>query len=126
MRGSDLGYFTERPFSIVVVRLSCKQKVGGSIPPVGTRTKREFLELSFYSFGSIAPIATPYLYHFVFVLEILFCAEGHLFGLLANARLGIRRHPLLEEVVLALHTDALHEVERVRGTVDFAIAELHG
>ncbi len=51
-------------------------------------------------------------------------AELHVLALLAHRGLRIRRHALLEEVVLVFERDALHEIERVRGAVNLRVAEL--
>jgi len=50
--------------------------------------------------------------------------ERHVLDLFAYPRLCVRAHPLLEEVVLVLQRNALHEIKGVRCTVDLGVAQL--
>lgn len=59
-----------------------------------------------------------------FYLECRAHLERHIASILTDPRFCIRRHSLLEEVVLILQRDALHEIEGVRCIVNLRVAQL--
>ena len=58
------------------------------------------------------------------ILEIRIRPKRRIRRTRAHPRLGIGADPLLEEVVLALHADALHEIKGIGRLEGLAVAEL--
>ena len=58
------------------------------------------------------------------LLKVRVHLEAHLSLILANTRLAIRADLLLEEVVLVLQADRLHEAEGIGRRVGLGVAEL--